>query len=295
MLSLKPYLSIIKAVEVGETQRVNHEECEAGEDTRRRLYITRPLADPTKVVAYCHNCQQGTSWRDSKYASYRDNKHKGTVPLLSEVRELVVPKNMVYELSQWPVYAQAWAMKNRLTQGMCNRAHISFDPSSDRVYLPRYKHLDYYTGVRGDLVGYQLRDTIGKGPKYLTVQRREEEPLSLLTQCASQLECAVIVEDLVSGIHIAEAAKKNNAPLDIHINYGVKINNHLLYKLKDTKHIMVWLDNDSAHVINQAKHILRTAGLFAPNASLHLVENYSDPKHYLIDRIIEIMDEAWIQ
>jgi len=187
-------------------------------------------------------------------------------------------------------------MKNKLDFDVTTKYGIAFDPSTNRVYLPRYNEVSYLTGVKGKLVGYQLRDTVGQGPKYLTVQLREEESLTIITaDFVKDSVCAVVVEDLVSGIHIAKAAAKNNAPLDVYVNYGVKVNNYLLYQLKDMEHITVWLDNDSQHVINQAKHILRTAGLFAPTASLHRVEDYSDPKHYSTDKIIKIMDEAWIQ
>ena len=43
-------------MDVGETVRINHADCEAGEDTRRRLYITMK---PDILLGYCHNC--GTS------------------------------------------------------------------------------------------------------------------------------------------------------------------------------------------------------------------------------------------
>ena len=75
MLDLQHYQQMIDDLEPGETVRYNHTDCPAGEDTRRRLYLTRPHADPTWVLGYCHNCQDSARSGGKKYEQYRNKRH----------------------------------------------------------------------------------------------------------------------------------------------------------------------------------------------------------------------------
>ena len=261
----------IDDIQPGETIRVDHgDHCIAGEETRRRLYITRVMADPDIVVGYCHNCAEGGRYTDQEYAPYRDMKHaqfyKDRYP--EYVDEVVPPKGMVRSLTDWPTYAQSWAMSNRLTSELIQHYGLAFDTGSDRVYLPRYGS----TAQWGKLNGYQLRLVTGKGPKYVTVSSKDDPGYTIIPQPILN-DSIVIVEDLVSGIHVAAATQR-----DVIVNYGVKINPLVVAKANTYANAAVWLDNDSPHVCKQAEGYARTIALYG-NTETHVIKEKSDPKH----------------
>ena len=295
-----------KDLEVGETTRVNHDDCSAGVDERRRLYITRPLSNPSFLVWYCHNCQQGGRTGDGEYQDYRDERHKPTTSAIKQVStELELPQNTlpVSDWSNWPSYAKAWAMQNSLHY--LPDIGIAFDPDSDRVVLPRWDEVHIKSNGTTDLddsvlIGYQLRNVNGRSQaKYLTAER--DVAIGQYTRLIPSVEevndYAVIVEDLVSGLHIAKAScdpryKGGKKPV-VYVNYGVKINPTLMYTLAAYDYVTVWLDNDSKHVERQANQMIRTIGLYNPNINLAQVRTCEDPKHYCAEEIIRTLDEVW--
>lgn len=296
-ISLQDYRTLVDELKPGETMRVDHNGCDAGEDTRRRLYLTRVMADPTKVIGYCHNCAEGGIISDGTYQPYRDKRHNH--PFTTQIQKTVVqdlqpPQHMLPRLSTWPVYAQAWAMKNKLTPPMLASYGIEYDPTSDRVYLPRYRAVDTRakTAIVKELRGYQLRLCEGKGSKYITVVGQDDKGYTIISATPQLSTDLVIVEDYVSGIHIAEAFK-NTQPLDILVNYGVKINALAVAEAAKYDNVVIWLDNDSHHVISQAKHYARTIELYSGREVALVDADRSDPKHYDGDKIYSIMEDAW--
>src|SRR5210317_1255666 len=106
MLNLRPYVDEIECIEPGQTIRINHTDCDAGEDTRQRLYLTRTHADDTVVVGYCHNCQQGGKHSDTSYTKYRNEKH-GVVNTIPTIKDnVIVPDSVVTKLVDWPTDAK---------------------------------------------------------------------------------------------------------------------------------------------------------------------------------------------
>ena len=280
MIDLKQYQAEIDDIEVGDTARVNHELCTAGEDTRRRLYITRPHASPDRVIAYCHNCQESgvLSTGDNTYIKYRDDRHSSQVAqsIVKDEEEIELPTGLVYQLSDWTQASKAWAYKAKLNTPWVAKYEIGEDPSTGRVCLPQWrvatpKH-------RWHLDGYQLRKTDPnvRGPKYLTVRKKDTPRYSELMDLAYDHTCAVIVEDLVSGIHVIEAME---GLARVYVNYGVDVDTDTLEAaLSGNRPVVVWLDNDSDHVNNQAEMMARTLSLIG-NQPVKIIRVYSDPKH----------------
>src|SRR5210317_212752 len=291
MIDLRPFQDEIDELEPGQTIRVNHTECEAGEDTRRRLYLSRTFADESKVLAYCHNCQQSGLQSNSGYAKYRDYKHKVIHWHTDEEEQdtLRPPKGLVYEGDEWPTAAKAWCYKNKLTQADLLTYNIAYDPNSDRVYLPRYDVVP-----NGGLIGYQLRRLHDSKyePKYITAQQKDSAGYSFILPDQDEVDYVVIVEDLVSAIHIMNATTGNKP--GVYVNYGTKVDPTLMYNIAyNFKHAYVWLDNDNQHVINQAKLMKRTITMYNDSVETRMIEDYSDPKHYPHEEIERILDEAW--
>ena len=303
MLNLKPYIEEIEDIEPGQTVRINHTDCEAGEDTRRRLYLTRTHADETRVIAYCHNCQQGGRHVDGQYTSYRNQKHNDKYQAHSLPTDIVQePAGLIGKLSDWPTAAQSWAYTNKLNQGDASWYGIKYDPSTDRVYLPRCEEMDRNTSsvvhVEDTLVGYQLRSLYPwhSQPKYITAQCKDAENYTFILPAQRSGDYVVIVEDLVSAIHIIRATedegKGANLP-GVYVNYGTRVDPRMMYNIAHSyKHAVVWLDNDNQHVNNQAKLMQRTIRMYSDQIAVSRVTEYSDPKHYKPQEICRILDEV---
>ena len=186
-LNLKDYIKEMDELAPGETMRVNHESCEAGEDTRQRLYLPRTQADESKVIGYCHNCQQGGAWSTTSYLAFRNDKHKGAthVNVLSD--ECHPPVGRIPQVSAWPSAAQSWLYSNGLGQADVDTYGIAYDPTTDRVYLPRWDVVRAGSTSDSTLAGYQLRALHGyHRPKYLTGQRKDAKNYTIIAGRSKQ-------------------------------------------------------------------------------------------------------------
>ena len=298
MLNLKNYGQEIEEIEPGQTIRLNHVDCDAGEDTRRRLYITRTHADETKVVAYCHNCQQGGIRTTANYSTYRDDKHRKPRDNEETVSDNVEePVGLVGQFNHWPADAHAWALQRNLSQVDFDWYGIKYDPSSDRIYIPKYHSMDRRKQNQGKLVGYQLRNLGNYGPKYITVNEKDAKNWMYIHPDQCECDWAVIVEDMVSAIHILKATANiwndgGNKP-GVFVNYGTKVDPTLMYvAARNHKWATVWLDNDNQHVLNQAKMMQRTIAMYNGNIKVGRVEGYDDPKYHQHEEICRILEEV---
>lgn len=285
MIHLNEYQGIVDSIVPGETRRVNHDKCTAGADSKRRLYITRPMATPEKLIGYCHNCQDSGVYSTVKYESYRKHPSATSVVETVVVTDDVDPPNgLLNDPSMWTTDAYAWFIYSNLTFGEVKAYGIALDPSTGRVYLPRYGILTEKS--RGALNGYQLRKvTKDKGPKYLTARIENDPGYTILCgKLSSPQNLVVLVEDLVSGIHIVEAVPT----AAVVVNYGVKVNLLALDACTMYANIKVWLDNDSSHVKRQADTMARTLQMLT-NHTVSIVKGYSDPKHHTHEQIEEIL------
>ena len=301
MLGLSRYEDVIEELEPGQTIRINHDVCEAGEDTRRRLYLTRVLANPEVVLAYCHNCQQSGAHKDHAYLNYRDQKHS-TYPVEQQdtIKDNVTePEGLIHTLSEWPNDGKSWAFGNGLANDDIAAYGIAFDPNTERVYIPRWDKINRSSSpFTGTLVGYQLRNVRkNREPKYLTVQAKDAPNWTRIVPTHDNWNYTVLVEDLVSAIHIIKATEEDNNGANypgVIVNYGTKVDPVLMHWLaSDFEWVTIWLDNDNAHVIDQAKTMERTIKLYSDTIKVARVEGHSDPKHYSNYEIREELDEVW--
>jgi hypothetical protein len=272
----------------GETLRLNHDDCSAGEDTRRRLYLTRPASSPEVVVGYCHNCQSSGVYRDDAN-QYRDFNKKEK----KELREPVafeIPAQMDADPDDWPSIAHVWRMEKRLSRDFCQRYGIQYDPASHRMYVPKRSvcYVDgHYATLDSELLGYELRRLDGEGAKYLSAVAYEEVvPSTIVTHPNFYPNTGpiVIVEDLASAVAIALAGWPSLC------NYGVKVDLDKLWSIKDYNCAVVWLDNDSEHVEEQAMNMARTWHIISGN-SVRTELQHSDPKTLKTEAIKGLMLE----
>jgi len=235
---------------------------------------------------------------------YRDARHQFTtaqavLPVeYNEDGRMTPPGGMLPELDDWPTYAKVWAWKNKLYEGTCMAYGIQFDPNTNRVYLPRFTTIarDEESGdtERGTLTGYQLRAVArGDSPKYLTcVSNDGTAPWTRICEARNDSSLAVIVEDLASGINIMEShLGLGQKPPDVLVNYGVKIDPVMMHSVARRYNcVLVWLDNDSVLVQNQAKLMVRTMQLYGIHKA-DVVEDFKDPKHYDNNEVVAIIGD----
>lgn len=292
-IKLEGYSSVIDDMSPGETERINHEDCPAGEDTKRRLYITKPANDPNLVLGYCHNCN-GKGMQSGK-TGYRSNFHENNLVLPTiPAGVFKVPDGLVRDPDIWPVHATTWRIEKGLTKDECFEFGIAHDPNTNHIYLPMYKNI-INGGVLSsskfsDLCGYQLRRLEGIGAKYTTVLRgRSTIPSTLFILASKPTKAVVLVEDYASGIAVWQAI---GSKVGVLVNYGVKNLPQVLNRVPASMDTgIVWLDNDSPHVEDMARQIARTWGLIT-GASIAVVTEKSDPKNCTHSKIQELIREA---
>lgn len=154
------------ALAVGEQTNQNHQDCPAGMDTKKRLYIKR-TSDGYQW--YCHHCAQGGFVR----AGVR-NIHKVEEPYEGPS----LPADFDPDHNNWPDWAEEFKV-----QGW------GFSKRMNRVIIPVYGP---------ELKGYQARAAPNEKPKYLTNGKK------LVYTVFKDREDVCIVEDALSAERVGE-------------------------------------------------------------------------------------------
>ena len=300
-IDLNEYEDLIDDLDRGETIRVDHAMCPAGTDAKKRLYITKPASSPNVILGYCHNCQNHGILKTDE-GRYRDFDTDALAynDLTTEFA-FEPPSQMAYDIDDWPMLAVKWRIQKGLSKNDCINYGLAYDPSSNRIYIPIYQTIERHTCKLRNLIGYQLRDISNQQPKYITAMRSSADiPHTILAtrnyiDMSHLSKVAVIVEDMASGIKVLEALYNNNRQGVVLVNYGVapKVEPlHHMIEVYDPAKIVVWLDNDSGHVINQAEQIGKVAKtLSTPFTKVDVFDKEEgDPKQYDWNNIISVID-----
>ncbi len=279
MIDLHPHKHLIDDLGRGETQRVNHMNCPAGQDTRQRLYITRLAGSGGMVVAYCHNCSDKGVLTDP--GTFRD--FDKATPVQPTGTAFTVPNGLIFKPSDWPIEAISWRINKSLSETQCVLCGIAYDPSTHRVYLPQWDHLE--DGMVQDssvLTGYQLRKLQGEGPKYLTAQKDKSCTMStLLLNTDRHLDhvCTFgcIVEDLASGVVMSEGFRRSRYDALVTVNYGTRVSPEVLYLNKTFDFGVVWFDNDGPQIVRQAEKTAKVWAMLSAKP-IQIERVLTDPK-----------------
>jgi len=137
-------------------------------------------------------------------------------------------------------------------------------------------------------------DATSKRPKYLTVTASDDAGFSLLKSEDSNWTDtrSILVEDLVSGIHIIEATHAGTVGTVAIVNYGTQVQLPALHACSLSGRATVWLDNDSKHVIDQARQMARTINVIRSQCLVRMVAGKTDPKHHTWDEINSILGDT---
>lgn len=299
MIDLTDFKREVHDLVRGETVRVNHTECPAGQDTRRRLYITRPAASPHVVLGWCHNCQdKGVLRTDAASPAYRQfDDEVATEIVLPTGDEFAPPPNLIEDHNLWPVEAVAWRIQKRMTEQDCESICVAYDPATHRMYLPMWDRIPHAMNNATSppvLEGYQLRRLTDSGPKYLTAVRdRDHHPSTVIDpQPLHGKVQAVLVEDLASGMALSNALESTGRCAYVIVNYGTKVTPEVLYRVTDFEQGLVWLDNDSDHVTTQAHKIAKVWRMLS-GAKVSVEDGMHDPKALDYNEMTTVVDRHW--
>jgi hypothetical protein len=272
---------------LGETLRTNHIDCPAGEDTRERLYVTRPDDNPNILLGYCHNCgNSGYSISKGEAIPFtrteiirKDKKAQGV--------SIERPKNLISagHFEGWPDRARAWLNKYDISVSNLNLYDICYNKHTNRVFIPYYKQ--YPKPMKSDsasLIAYQERNLYATGPKYITVNNiLLKGEMCILNRGCKHI---ILVEDMLSAIKISQAnTGYSSLPLR-----GTHLALEQLFKLhKEFDKIIIWLDNDGPQIDKQALSMHQSLANFG-HLNSSLITKHKDPKGFTKGKINEILE-----
>lgn len=250
--------------ECGKQVHVNHAECEAGTDTKRRLYIRR--LEDARIIAYCHHCCKSGSYSEAKFRSLEaikgSEKHTdsgGTV--------ISLPTDYENSISSWPARARAWIYRYGIIDEEITKYGIGYSAKERRVILPSWED--------GVLLGYQTRKIFDEdtGPKYTTYHNKKNFVWKDLTNTNGVL---VICEDVLSAIKLRRHYS-SMALLSTHLH---KCNYHYLF---EHKQILIYLDNNNPEVKLKALNMKKELEMYLPSITIISIER--DPKQLSNDEL----------
>ena len=221
---------------VGEQVNINHDNCPAGRDTRRRLYIKRTK---DAVLAYCHNCNghrvhcTTTAIRPMALLE-KLVRESGDAELVQ--KEVVLPEDSTHLLADWPAAALSWLYQHGISNDDIRNNNIVWSPSWARVILPVYDG--------GKLVFWQGRRIEGDGPKYISVRSARKPLFTAManhTSPAHLTKTVVLTEDYLSALRVAKSGVADAVAL-----LGTHGPDDLPERLRGYEKILIWLDHDLA-------------------------------------------------
>ncbi len=257
------------------TVRVNHEDCPAGTDTRRRLYVTRK--EDYNVIAYCHNCSLGGGSRGTH--RYRTAGIPDALPKEPEKVDMS-GEQFTDDPRKWPFAMEDWLRSMGMDLTYAKECGIVYDTIERRICIPKFDR-------EGELVQYQSRRLFDDGtPKYLTYKEKDKfihDPVRGRKYMPKNNTC-IVVEDMISALRCAKlgydavplftSTMDERTRLTIANQYGT---------------ILVWLDNDNPTVRNHANHIGRALKMLDPRTRVEVVHNIREPKLFKDNEIDDIV------
>lgn len=228
-------------LEEEEQVQFNHENCDAGRDTKKRLFVRKRDGG---LVAYCHHCGLGGGSKGQRsYIKRGEN-------LVVQRATLDLPRDITSAPEQCHVLHNAWLNKYRIEPSVAAWYKIGWSEQNGRTILPIYD---------GDkLIAYQRRHILphDRGPKYLTTRLAygKHPAFKALTWASNSGFPGVLVltEDILSAIKVSSVAA-GWALLGTYLTPSVKDD----IILAGFHTVLVWLDDDNPAVQQAQRRIRR--------------------------------------
>ena len=250
----------------GEQTNINHINCPAGRDSKKRLYVRKKDGS---LLFFCHHCQSGAA-KHGKKRYIRDR------PMVQTAWDLKLPADMKPG-STMHVSGTAWLYRYSITLAERELYNIGWSETVGRVILPVYDQA-------GTLTAYQARRVLPHDhmPKYLTSKNKGcRFPLFLGTK-QTKTDTVVLTEDILSAIKVGRQCQAA-ALLGVNLT---RDNRNALLAEGFTKFV-VWLDDDNPAVRKAQRDIVRSIEPFA--TVVKVTGHTCDPKDMQDEQIKSIL------
>lgn len=303
------------------TIHINHANCPAGYDRKRRLYITRK--EDGQVVAYCHHCGMSGSSGTGKRTLGRGSRNlastvgtvedhqAGEAAKASTTTGVQFPAKSSFSPEEWPKEVKDWYRGFGVTDNEARAYGFAFVLDG----WPRHRlGLPCYDG--GVLNGIQFRKILpDEGPKYLS--RFSTTPVSSSAHSAGVSAGATedngrkyfdseqvirpsfyspsggsragilgntccVVEDILSAIRVGRHCRTIAC-----LTSSMPENIMLRLAGSGYTRCVVWLDNDNVGVNRKARQIERKLGMVFNEVVF--VSDKQDPKHYTDEEVRDVL------
>ncbi len=263
---------------LGSQIHINHENCTAGKDTKKRLYIRR--LDNGNILAYCHNCSKSGHFVEAFSRTRAASKRSYGSIRESESISFSLPKDYEGDIGTFPASAKTWLYKYGIRNDQIKQYGIGYSEYHKRVVLPIWRD--------GELRKYQMRKIFEQdiGPKYITFRKNHEVKEGFVATGKMLPETLVIVEDVLSAIRVAEQFNSLALMSDSISDYD------LIWICQHFSKVLIWLDNDNRQV--QLSQIRIKNKLDNLVKSVKIIREEKEPKHFSdidIKRIVYAANE----
>jgi hypothetical protein len=239
---------------IGQQLHVNHVGCEAGNDTKRRLYIKRT---DKGLVAYCHHCNESGFTRDNTDTRLSTwfNKQNTTAPKSS--------KPIVATLT---TEGAVWLHKN-----YCD----TDDKLFGGVLGEKHKVALTLLSPEGEAIGWQVRNLLPNAtPKYITHYIDEDKKGDAAWFYKSN-KTLVITEDYLSAYRVNKDTGYSSVAL-LRTSISDKTLNQI-YEL-NFENIVIWLDPDEAGVKGTTQAYKKLNHFLPKQTKIAIYGNDKEPK-----------------
>ena len=214
-----------------EQVNVNHEECPAGTDTKRRLYVKRvENGTDNSYLFYCHHCGNRGSLKYHGLLRVEEIAKESTVTTRISAVELLDAldryRHGLFNAELWSLDAKLWWYKYNLNNADAVGYNVQYNDIDNRLWLK------VATGLwQGRGFG-----EAAKKMKYYTVGDINSSEVFVRNTRST----VMLVEDVVSAYKCAKAGI-NVLPL-----LGTTLRLHHLFLIKEYDRVIIYMDNDTA-------------------------------------------------
>lgn len=201
---------------------VNHRDCDAGTDTKERLYIKRA---PDGWLFYCHHCGKKGYYRlkDVMHRAMGTAAYEAPTPPASEIVTRLERCHYDVAVTRWPPEARLWWYSYEMEDHDAYAHAVQWVPSYRRLFMK----------AGGTWVGRSFTDK----RRYVSY-RQDASPAMFINDLRATK--VVIVEDVVS------AYKVHKAGFNVLALLGTSISDAEIVAIKHYPSVRIWLDNDVA-------------------------------------------------
>ncbi len=269
-LSRDEMQNVLKDIDVlksMEQVNINHDECSAGTDTKKRLYVKRVEDGRNNTyLFYCHHCGNRGSLKYDGLRRIEEIAKETTATVKSSAVELLTELNKyrhgVFTIDFWSLDAKLWWYKYNLDKDDAIRHCVQYNDVDDRLWLEVADGLWQGRGF-GDAA---------KKMKYYTVGDITASKVFVKNKRST----VMLVEDVVSAYKCAKAGI-NVLPL-----LGTTLRPHHLSLVKGYDRVIIYMDNDTAGQ-KAAVNIYKELSPYTND--LDVIYDTKQPKEHLVEEL----------